>query len=75
MYMHWAFEEQFPISQNHMAFPCVYINVLAEALAAADRNNRYYLILLLPFRQIKKKGFLTDRNPVKKKHTSRTRSE
>jgi hypothetical protein len=59
IYIHaqWAFEEQFPISHNHMAFPYVYMFVFLDgALVAMDSNNRYYLILLLPSDK-KKKGF------------------
>lgn len=74
VYMQWAFEEQFPISHNHMAFPYVYMFVFLDGalVQATDSNNRYYLILLLPS---DKKRVLTDRNFMKKKHTSWTRSK
>lgn len=50
-----------------------------RAAAAADRNNRYYILFFynFPSTKNKKKGFLTDRNPVEKNYilTSWTRSE
>jgi len=67
--MRWAFEEQFPISQNHMAFPCVRVCVCVCTSWPGRWRRRIVtiaIILFFYFPPTNKKGFLTDRNPVKK---------
>lgn len=68
MYMRWAFEEQFPISQNHMAFPCVSacMCVCASWPGRWRRIVTIAIILFFYFPPTIKKGFWQTGTPWKK---------